>query len=325
MTNIFISARIKLTLFYTLTIMAISGAVSGMFYYRTSQVIEIEYARIERRFQEPMRPMMLRIQPEDLERAKHQMVLQLLRINGLIVAVVAVLGYVLSGLTLKPIQDSMEEQKRFVGDAAHELRTPITALKTSIEVNLMDKTLGKETQKILKENLTDVNGLEALTNSLLKLSKISDQKIELNPVNLTNIIDISVKKIIPLARKKDIRLLFYGGANTVIVNGDEHTLIDLFVILLDNAVKYSPQKTVVEIRLTGQTVSIADKGIGISSDDLDHIFDRFYQADSSRSHEGFGLGLSVAQKIVTQHGGSISVKSKVGQGTIFTVSLPKLS
>jgi signal transduction histidine kinase len=114
------------------------------------------------------------------------------------------------------------------------------------------------------------------------------------------------------------------------VSGDFWSLVELFAILLDNAVKYSPEGSAVTVSGGHEkdrrlTVSVSDQGVGIAAADLPHIFDRFYQADRSRSKDhstGYGLGLSIAQKIVELHQGSIEVSSQLGHGTVFTVTLP---
>ncbi|MBI4137508.1 hypothetical protein HY469_05605, partial [Candidatus Roizmanbacteria bacterium] len=178
----FHSARIRLTLWYTLIILFITVTISALFYIRTVVVFERNIERIEERLQQDFPKRMLiihenvhlpsRFIPRDSSDFKHDIIMQLVGVNSIIVAIVAGASYILSGLTLGPIQRAHEEQKRFVSDAAHELKTPVTALKTSLEVNLMDKKLDRHAKSILKENLEDVSGLEKLTESLLKLARV---------------------------------------------------------------------------------------------------------------------------------------------------------
>lgn len=335
---LFTSARIKLTLTYILIFLGISGVISGLFYYRTSQIIEAEYERLNRRIQLEINgqifpaPQMIvrRIQAEDLEAAKKQIVIQLLYINGLIAIIVAGSGYILSGRTLAPIQRVLENQKQFVADAAHELRTPITALKTSLEVNLMDKQLNKKATKILKENLEDVTNLESITNNLLKLSKLNHQPLEIEPVAIASVVEKSLKHIQPLAKQKKIGIKYEKNKSDIIVAGNESALVDLVNIFLDNAIKYSlphTQTTLSTATSRPQCIlTITDQGIGIAKEQIEHIFDRFYRADTARSKEnnlgGYGLGLSIAKRIIDEHHGSIKVKSQPGRGTTFIVTLP---
>jgi len=118
-------------------------------------------------------------------------------------------------------------------------------------------------------------------------------------------------------------------ASELKVNGNATLLTQLFTILLDNAVKYSPEGGEIELKATSSakdiSLTIIDQGVGISNEDLHHIFDRFYRADTSRTKnqtDGYGLGLSIAEKIVTIHGGKIKAVSEVGKGSIFTIFLP---
>ena len=223
----------------------------------------------------------------------------------------------------------MEEQKRFIGDAAHELKTPITALKTSLEVNLMDKDLDTKSHNILRENLEDVASLESLTKSLLHLARLDGQQSKFSEINLTEIIDRAIKHVRPLAKKKNVTLNTNQISQKLMIKGDKEMILDLLLIFLDNAIKFSPEKSQISLivkPLANQVViKIKDTGIGIAKHHLPHIFDRFYRVDQARSNSdegGHGLGLAVAKQIIDQHHGSVSVKSEVGKGTTFTIKLP---
>jgi two-component system, OmpR family, sensor histidine kinase CiaH len=335
----FASARAKLTLWYLLLIVMISGTLSLAFYFRFTAVLRGEYERIDQRFQrdindlsEPVRQRALaarRINLEDLRNIRRAMILQLLIINAAIVVVFSIGGYVLSGLTLEPIEEAHEQQRRFVGDAAHELRTPISALKTTLEVNLLDKKLPAATKVILKENLEEVTNLEHWSESLLRLAKVTEQSLVLEKVSLKKAIDGAVKFLAPKAKQKAIKVVTEVKPETTTVKADQGALLDLCIILLDNALKYSPEKSQVVILAQARgrhvVMSVTDQGIGINQYHLPRIFDRFYRVDQSRTagaQKGYGLGLAVAKKIIQQHHGAISVKSKEGEGTTFSVTLP---
>ncbi len=337
MADMFASARIRLTLWYLLIIVLITSSLSGVIYVRVSSVLEQEYIRIEQRLQQEWPGVGLqsrpgfgrRITPQDLRNAQSQIAGQLIIINLIIIVFFAAAGYFLSGKTLKPIEEIHEEQKRFIGDAAHELKTPITALKTSLEVNLMDRALDKKTKKILKENLEDVTSLESLSQSLLRLAKVTDQQLIKKPLNLTKIVTRGMEYLEATAQKKEITIQLEKGKTKYWVWGDEGALLDLVLILLDNALKYSPKRSVIKVKLNKRKnqvlLEVTDFGSGISHRDLPHIFERFYRADQTRGnyqHHGYGLGLSVAQKIVDQHGGQIMVTSAVRKGSTFSVWLP---
>ena len=225
----------------------------------------------------------------------------------------------------------MDEQNRFISDASHELKTPLTSLKSAFEVFLRNKKKSlKEANTLIRESIDEVDNLQSLSESMLALAQY--QKPNGNDLfeklSLKQIILDSVKKIEPLANKKDI-ILKTNLVDTEI-KGNKFSLIDLFVIILDNSIKYSSPKSKISITAykkdSAIVVSVKDQGIGISAKDLPHIFDRFYRSDSARSHDktkGYGLGLSIAQKIVKLHKGSIIAESIPKKGTTITIRLPK--
>jgi signal transduction histidine kinase len=335
---LFTQARLKLTFWYVITIMIISGSVSLLFYVRTAAILDKEYERIERRLQRDWPSMphapggaAIRLLPEDILTAKTQIASHLILINGLIVIIVTVAGYLLSGLTLVPVERAHEGQKRFIADAAHELKTPITAMKTSLEVSLMKKGLPQNIRILLDENLHDVNRLQALVQQLLRISNSVETEPVFGDISVETVVNSAMQTISPLAKKRKVTITKPTLTETILVQGNQMMLVELLVILLDNAVKYSPQGSTVQVlgkksRNRVQLI-VADTGIGIAGDDIDRIFDRFYRSDKSRSTEhgaSFGLGLSIAKKIVEQHSGTLTIKSTLGAGTGVTVSLPRV-
>lgn len=337
----FTKARIKLTGWYLLVFLMISTTFSVVFYVRTASVIDAEFERVQQRLmleEDNMFPGMrqqaprFQILPEDIEHAKQQIVYELLLINVALSSIIVIAGYILSGQTLKPIENAMEEQKRFIADAAHELRTPITALKTATEVNLMDEELQDVAREVLTDNLADIKGLESLTNNLLELARHDTNHLPMENVNLKEILHEAIEKVSPLAKQKNIQINQNAFDQGLSVYAHSESLMRMVVILLDNAIKYSSDQSTIDVFVSGtkQTVSISvsDHGIGISPEHLPNIFQRFYRADQSRSRSkagGFGLGLSVADEIARKHNGSIHVDSVEGQGSTFTITLPRKS
>jgi signal transduction histidine kinase len=270
------------------------------------------------------------IDPQLLEEAKNTIRMYLAAINLIIFVISGGAAYFLAGRTLRPIEEILNEQKRFIADASHELRTPLTALKTSIEVNLRDDnlTLG-EARGLLASNLEEVNNLQSLSENLIKLAQYekTNNNTVFQTVSLLEVIQDACRKVSLIAEQKHIDIQI--NEVDVAIEGDYNSLVELFVIFLDNAIKYSPENSSILITLRvndhSALVDIKDQGIGISDNDVPRIFDRFYRADESRSKmitQGYGLGLSVAKKIVDIHKGSIDVKSESGKGTTFTITLP---
>lgn len=333
----FEKARIKLTVWYLLIIMLISIIFSLVIYFGATNELD-RIQKVQRlRQQEASEGLILpnksRIDPEILEESRSRIRLALVLFNGLILVFSGAAGYFLAGRTLKPIEEMINEQKKFVSGASHELRTPLTALKTSTEVGLRDKklTLG-EAKSLLRDNLDEVENLRVLSDSLLRLSqfeKINGDNVY-SKILISVVLDEAKRKISTLAKSKkvDIEIVKPKGK----VEGDRASLVELFVILLDNAVKYSPKGSKVEVTVTANDgkveVRVQDFGMGIAKRDMEHIFDRFYRGDKARSKEnvsGYGLGLSIAKKIVELHKGSIEVESGESKGSTFCVILPNVS
>lgn len=342
----FQSARLKLTAWYLVLIMAISIVFSIVIYQGIAQEIDrslrMQQFRIYRIQHPGAIPPTIVLSPDNLpvdyseiyESATNRIRLVLILINAGIFLLAGTAGYFLAGRTLRPIQEMVDEQNRFITDASHELRTPITALRSEIEVNLRDEKLSlAEARSLLESNLEEVQNLQSLSDNLLQLAQHQQpQVLEVKPaISVADVLEEAVHKVHSLAKKKSITIE-RKKIGTIKVKGDKQSLIQLFVILLENAIKYSSEKTTVFITTKSVDhviqVLVSDQGIGIDKKDIPHIFDRFYRADSSRTKQdvsGYGLGLSIAKKIIDGHKGEITVKSEKNQGTTFTVQLQKAS
>ncbi len=337
-------ARLKLTAWYLLIIMSISIIFSVLIFKAwTLEIDRFERAQrffIERRLQEGSLPLPppdgrralfngVQMNPELIAETKQRILLMLIAANAAILVITGGLGYFLAGRTLKPIREMIDEQNRFITDASHELKTPLTALRSEFEVAILDekKLQLKEAQNLIKSGFEEIVSLQGLAENLLELTqqqkKIGTLKTE--DVSLLEVVEAALKKVIPLAKQKHIAI--DDQVDDFILRGETHSLTELFVILLDNAIKYSDKNSKVTLT-SGKTdhhieVEVKDTGIGIDEKDIPHIFDRFYRADKSRSKTpGYGLGLSIAKKIIEIHSGSISVESKINKGTKFIVKLP---
>ncbi len=340
----FKKARLKLTAWYLLIITIISFSFSFLIYGLINREINrfanSQRNRIERNLVilNPNSPpksigAITMIDQDLINDSRRRLLFNLFVINGFIIAISGTLSYFLAGQTLSPIQKMIEDQKRFISDASHELRTPITAMKSLFEVTLRDKKLNlKESKNVINTGIDQTNRLQKLSDSLLEISRFENnfQKINFETLDFTKIITDSIKQIEPKAKAKKIKLISRIEPSKIF--GDHHRLVEFFIIFIDNAIKYSPNNTTIKIISKVQKkqiiTKIIDQGIGISDADLPHIFDRFYQSDIARTktnESGYGLGLSIAQKISQLHHGQIKVKSEVDRGTTFTLSLPLFS
>jgi signal transduction histidine kinase len=331
----FTFARLKLTAWYLLIIMSVSLAFSFVVYRMLNQEVDrfvsAQRIRLERRWLPPTAPFsIVLLDPDLVIEIRHRIIVMLALVNLGILVISGITGYFLAGVTLAPIQAMVSEQNRFISDSSHELRTPLTSLRAAMEVFLRDKNPKiSEAKVLISESLEDVQKLQSLSESLMQLAafqKPTDQT-KRTIVNLSDLIIESVKKVTPIAVQKQI--VISQSVADFKIKGDKYSLTDLLVILLDNAIKYSPNQSRVEImakKSDGSVkIDVSDHGIGISKSDLPHVFDRFYRADTARSANtatGFGLGLAIAKKIVDSHHGSISVKSVINSGSVFTVKLP---
>jgi two-component system, OmpR family, sensor histidine kinase CiaH len=327
----FQSARLKLTAWYLLIIMLVSGSFSIAFYRASTNEIQRVIDRIHY-VQSQSNQLMIPAPPNtvitlhDLQDIKTRLQLTLIIVNGFILILAGGAGYFLAGRTLRPIQVMVDDQNQFISDASHELRTPIATLRAEMEATLLEKRLGdREARLLVESNLEELGKLQELANSLLQIAQSDSEGISIDSVILNDVIQAAYKKIVPMAKKKDI--IFTLSRIDGKVKGNKSGLIEVFVNLFDNAIKYSQKGKSVTVESANKKhsaiIKVTDEGIGIAQAELPHIFDRFYRADKSRSQaDGHGLGLSIVKKIVTAHNGSITVASVLHKGTTFTITLP---
>lgn len=264
-----------------------------------------------------------------IEEGKHEIVGKLVVLNFLVLIGGGAASYYLARRSLEPIEAAMEAQTQFVSDASHELRTPLTALRTSNEVALRRKKLTlKEAKLTIQENLDEVDRLQQLTDGLLRLST-QDASLQLAEVHLERAVDTALAAVAAKAAAKQISV--DNQITSLALTADEGALVQIITILLDNAVKYSPDNTTIALTAAqdshGDTyIHVTDQGIGIEPTAQQHIFTRFYRADESRSQtQGYGLGLPIARKLAHAHHGTLTVESSLGQGSTFTLRLPAQS
>ncbi|HBN27140.1 MAG TPA: hypothetical protein DD405_06705 [Desulfobacteraceae bacterium] len=233
-------------------------------------------------------------------------------------------------MMLSHLEEAFKKNSQFTADAAHELRTPIAAIKCSTEVILSKKHTLEEYQDAFANNLKELDSMTRLVNDLLLLShkEEREEKSSMKKLNISSLLGELWSAFNILAKQKNIAFNF-ECPDALLMYGNEVELKRLFVNLIDNAIKFTPDKG--NISITAQLknnnikIMIEDNGIGISKNDLPYLFDRFYKADKSRTRGsgGFGLGLSICQSIVKAHQGTISIKSRLHKGSKVTLILHK--
>lgn len=229
------------------------------------------------------------------------------------------------------LQKAFESQQQFLSDAAHELKTPLAILRSHWESELNNPDLSLAIKEKFVQDVETITRLNHLINNLLLLSQTEavDSGFEFRPLRLNELLEevLSDARILAEAKSQQIDAVELPHAT---VNGDKVRLYQLFFNLIDNAIKYTPESGKIWISLQIQDslakVKIHDNGIGIASEHLPHIFERFYrvQKDRSRKTGGSGLGLAIGKLIAERHGGSIEVESQVARGSTFMVKLPLL-
>jgi signal transduction histidine kinase len=259
-------------------------------------------------------------------------VLVILVVLGLLFFGVALfISQKMSKKAMVPITRAFTRQQEFVADASHELRTPLAVLLSSIDAMEMTIEPAKEdfAGKRLSTMRQEVKRMTNLVSDLLTLARSDSGTIELRTeqFDFRPLAENALESVRPLAAKKHISTTL-SAPESLMTIGDPERLSQLLYILLDNAIKYTPNGGEVAVFLSKEGsdlfMAVKDTGIGIKEEDYNRIFERFYRLDKSRTRQagGHGLGLSIAKWIVETHHGSIKVKSEIGQGSTFLVMMP---
>jgi two-component system sensor histidine kinase CiaH len=258
--------------------------------------------------------------------ASGEMIMALVYINFCIFVIGGFGSYFLARRTLEPIEKAHEAQSRFTSDASHELRTPLAAMKAELEVYLRDDGLAlSEAKGLLESNLEEVDKLIKLSEMLLKMARLDYDKLEKKQIDLVMLMPSAMKPFNRYKKRFDITTRKHALAY-----GNEAAIVELMSILIENAIKYSPERSRISIRIferrTMTGFEIKNFGVPISVDKLPHIFDRFYRGDNSRTESGengLGLGLAIGKKITDIHHGYIQASS-TDKETSFTFYVPNL-
>jgi heavy metal sensor kinase len=232
-------------------------------------------------------------------------------------------------LMIERLENSFIQIRQFTSDASHELKTPLTILRGELEIALHSQKTTEEYEGVLVSALEEVQRLSNVVETLLELSRADTGQVRLSieEDDLSKLLNDIVEDSIILAESKNIKVHSDIEQN-LIIDFDSARIHQAVLNVVDNAIKYSPNGGKISIELKkGKILSeiiVTDNGIGMEEEELNHIFDRFYRIDKARSSDvqGFGLGLSIVHWIVEAHRGKIDIKSKINEGTVFTIILP---
>ena len=250
-------------------------------------------------------------------------------LGGVALVFAAGIGYVLSGGAMKPVREAYEKQRQFAADASHELRTPLAVVLASADLLRSDPSITSPFLKQVIEDVRDeVKKMTKLVSDLLTVARTDGKanQMRLVRMDLVSAVQQTVRIMRPFAEKKDI-VIDEELPKRVEIHADEQKIRQLILILVDNAVKYTPEHGRISVCVQEDRgsvkLSVSDTGIGIAPEHQERIFERFYRVDKARSRRmgGNGLGLAIAREIVEAHGGSIAVESEPGKGTTFHIRL----
>ena len=280
------------------------------------------------RYQRERTPFTLRIAFTDssLDRSTIRSLTRTVVLIGLAAfAVLFGFSYLLSGLITRPVEKAWQEQQRFLSDASHELKTPLTVILSSAD--LLAQSADGQEQGYVDNIRSESRRMKKLVESMLTLARADDggHKLVFTPLDWSDVVTDTALLFEPVAFEAGRELLYHID-EALRVSGDGDKLRQLVSILLDNATKYAPAHTPIRLTLAAEEknaqLTVENGGEPIPPEVAAHLFDRFYRADSARSGpEGFGLGLSIAQSIVKEHRGAIRCESD-SRSTRFIVTLP---
>lgn len=248
---------------------------------------------------------------------------------GAIIAATIIFSYIITRIALSPTRNALESQKQFIGNIAHELRTPLSVIKTNTEVALMSRDIAEATKQTFISTVEELDRISEIINNLLSLSaSIRPERIEFSEVDLGDVIRRAMHKLAGLAEPKKLELTARMSERRS-VHGNAVALEQIAMNIIKNAILYTHRAgrvlvTVEPVYPDYMELTVQDSGIGIARKDLFRIFEPYYRTDFSRTREsgGSGLGLTIVSELVKLHNGKITVRSAEGRGTTVTVLLP---
>lgn len=261
----------------------------------------------------------------------YQLLKSFLLVGLLSLVILFIISVYLTNKTIQPIKQAFDKQKQFIADASHELKTPLTIIKTNTSLILSNPDDSVKYQaKWINYINSQIDRMSKLIDEMLSLAKLDAQEsnIILLPVNISKIIESMILMFDAIIYENNLNLES-DIKKDVFVHGDKENLKRLFSILMDNAIKHTNKNGTLSIKLfvdrNKVKIIVKNTGQGIAKENLEKIFDRYYRADNSRDRKtgGYGLGLAIAKSIVLKHKGKIYAQSTVNKNTSFIIELPK--
>lgn len=330
----FKKANIKLTLIYSALFLALFGVFSIGLYvwmensFGESYISEVQRQNVEGQFDQRDTAIATVAGGIALDRLRDI----LLILNGGLVIIIPCVAWLMTRRTLAPVQRIHNQQKQFVSDVAHELRTPLSIVGGELEVVLRKERTVSDYKQALASSKQETDRLISLVENLLFLARADQgkQAIDFEKVDITDLAGSVIAALQTESANKQIALHFEPEAEPTFAWGQPSMLRRLFFNLIHNAILYTPAEGSVWVSLSADKlyaqVAIRDTGIGISPENQERIFNRFYRVDPSRSRtKGYGLGLAICRSIVELHHGRITVHSAPDQGSTFIVTLPTVN
>jgi signal transduction histidine kinase len=326
------SAFLKLITVYMVFVIAISFLFSVVLY-------QVSITALQRglRGLDTTAPISLRLNNEfenfrkaRFKEQKSQVLSSIIFLNITIILAGALISYYLAKKTLQPIQQAIDRQTRFTADAAHELRTPLSVMRAENEVSLRDKNLTKsDAIATIESNLEEVIRMQALTETLLALSSNNSDDHKTN-FNIKDSVGAVTERLNNMASAKKITIK--DTTSKSLAYGNIDNIEQIITILLENAIKYSPENSLIELKSqkskNNTNILIVDHGYGIDKNDEPYIFDRFYRGEKARTRSsinGHGLGLSLAKQLAENNDAYIKYQPTKKGGSTFILNLKKAS
>jgi signal transduction histidine kinase len=343
--NIFTSARLRITLLYFL-VGILMFSIAGVFIYnRTLYILQIftqgiTGAIIENATSTIGFPPILTatstsqiVQSAAITQTIEEEIKTMILLTSFWMTLgMLISAYILAGITLRPIQRVMENKKRFIANVSHELRTPLSVMRTEAEATLIDEESATKDElvSVLKGSITEIDHMAKIIELLLTFSNFEHRNntLILSPVCLSEVVEKTVQTIEPTAHTKQITIQVENQPN-VYVHGSAIALQEMLLNLIKNAIHYTAPDGEIRVRLIKKPygsviLSVEDTGTGIPEHDLPHIFEPFYRGrhrTQGKAHAG--IGLAIVKEIVTLHRGTVIVKSRINEGTSVEIRLPR--